>query len=81
MEHEYFVYMLTNKSRSTLYVGMTGDLQRRMGEHKEGNVDGFTKRYRLTRLVWVELFGRPLEAIAAEKRIKKWNRAWKERLI
>jgi putative endonuclease len=76
----YFVYILTNASR-TLYVGVTGDLERRIAEHREKLVEGFTKRYNLTRLVYVEECGEVLDALARENEIKGWRRAKKVALI
>jgi putative endonuclease len=76
----YFVYILTNQSR-TLYVGMTNNLARRVAQHKEGEVPGFTKRYRIKRLVYFEEFRNVRDAIAREKEIKGWRRAKKTALI
>ena len=79
-EHRYFVYILTNKSR-TLYVGVTNDLPRRIYEHKNKLVDGFSKQYNLTQLVYFEECSDVLEAIAREKQIKGWRRSKKIALI
>ncbi len=76
-----FVYLLTNKPYGTLYVGVTNDLVRRIHEHREGVVDGFTKTYALKRLVWYEIHESIIEAITREKQIKEWRRAWKVNLI
>lgn len=76
-----WLYILTNRPNGTLYVGVTSDIVRRIWEHREGVVDGFTKRYRLKRLVYVERFGEIGAAIQREKNIKQWPRAWKVRLI
>ena len=81
MRREYYVYILASKPNGTLYVGVTNNLARRVWEHKQGLVEGFTKKYRVHRLVYSDCFARPSEAIQAEKRLKKWNRAWKIRLI
>ena len=78
---DYFVYMLASQRNGTLYVGVTNDLVRRIGEHNSREVPGFTKRYGVSLLVWYELFGDINDAIAREKQIKGWNRAWKIRLI
>ena len=78
---DYFVYMLASQRNGTLYVGVTNDLVRRIGEHKSGEVPGFTKRHSVSLLVWYEAFGEINDAIAREKQIKGWNRAWKIRLI
>ena len=75
----YWVYILCSKRNGTLYVGVTKDLSRRVYEHKL--VDGFTKKYDVNKLVHVESFNDINEAIYREKCIKKWNRAWKLRLI
>lgn len=77
----YFVYVLASKRNGTLYVGMTGDLERRIREHKDGLFDGFTKRYNVHQLVHYEQYESPLEAIQREKNIEKWNRKWKLWLI
>jgi putative endonuclease len=78
---QYFVYILASKRNGTLYVGVTNDLARRVSEHKEKAVPGFKRRYRVDILVWYEAHGDISEAIAREKEIKGWNRAWKIRLI
>ena len=77
----YFVYMLASKRNGTLCVGVTNDLSRRVREHREKIVPGFTKRYGVYILVWYEIHGDINLAIAREKQIKGWNRAWKLRLI
>ena len=73
--------MLASQRNGTLYVGVTNDLARRIGEHKDKAVPGFTKRYEVGILVWYEAFGDINDAIIREKQIKGWNRAWKIRLI
>jgi putative endonuclease len=65
----------------TLYIGLTNDLLRRIHEHKEDLVEGFTKRYSIHMLVYYEIFSNVSDAILREKRIKKWNRQWKINLI
>jgi putative endonuclease len=75
------VYILANKIGGTLYIGVTSDLVRRVFEHRSEVVRGFTKRYRVHRLVYFEQFSDVQTAIRREKRLKKWNRAWKVRLI
>ena len=77
----YWVYILTNQPRSTLYVGVTNDLVRRAHEHREGLVIGFTKRYKLQMLVHFERFDSPQAAIQREKNIRHWSRAWKLQLV
>jgi len=76
----YFVYILGN-NRPTLYIGITSNLIRRVWEHKQLVVDGFTKRYRLTKLLYFEEYLDPQQAIQREKQLKHWNRAWKLGLI
>ncbi|MFH1831209.1 MAG: GIY-YIG nuclease family protein [bacterium] len=77
----YVVYILTNKPRGTLYVGVTNNLKCRMREHRLGLVDGFTKKYDLKMLVHVEQSDSAISAISREKRLKSWNRKWKIDLI
>jgi putative endonuclease len=77
----YYVYFLASDRNGTLYVGVTNDLVRRVYEHKNKIVRGFTQRYGVGRLVWFEIYDDPRSAIAREKDIKKWRRAWKLRLI
>ena len=76
-----WVYIITNRRQGTLYVGVTSDIARRAWEHREGIVDGFSKRYGLKHLVYAERHEAIEEAIRREKRIKKWSRAWKIELI
>ncbi|MBR0826484.1 GIY-YIG nuclease family protein [Bradyrhizobium manausense] len=77
----YYVYILASKIGGTLYIGVTNDLIRRVAEHKLKLVESFTKDYDVVRLVYFEQFDDPENAIKREKRLKKWNRAWKVRLI
>ena len=77
----YHVYMLASGRHGTLYVGVTNDLARRIHEHKEKLIKGFTSQYGVTCLVWYETYERIDEAIAREKALKKWHRDWKVRLI
>ena len=77
---QYCVYIMTNSS-GTLYVGMTNNLQRRVYEHKYNLIEGFTKKYNVTRLVYFEETGDVQSAIAREKEIKKWRRSKKIALI
>jgi putative endonuclease len=81
MRQPYFVYILASRMGGTLYIGVTNDLQRRIVEHRRGAFPGFTKRYGVARLVYFEEFGHVRDAIVREKQLKKWNRAWKIRLI
>jgi putative endonuclease len=76
-----FVYILASGRNGTLYTGVTNDLVRRMAEHKDGQVDGFTKKYKVDQLVYYEPHEDMRSANTREKQIKKWNRAWKVRLI
>jgi putative endonuclease len=75
------VYILASKRNGTLYVGVTSNLASRIEAHRSGVVDGFTKKYDVKTLVYFELHADMYEAIEREKRIKKWNRAWKVQLI
>jgi len=77
---KYYVYILTNHS-GTLYTGMTNNLSRRLQEHRSRQVAGFTKKYRITRLIFFEEFETPIEALMREKQIKGWLRIKKIRLI
>ena len=79
--HSYYVYILASQKNGTLYVGVTNDLVRRVYEHREGVVDGFTRRYGAKMLVHFEVFDDVRFAIGREKRLKKWPRAWKIALI
>ena len=76
-----WVYIMTNEPNGTLYIGVTSDLPRRAWQHREGLIDGFTKRYGLTRLVFFERHDDIRTAIQREKNLKRWPRAWKVRLI
>ncbi len=75
------VYILASKPFGTLYIGVTSNLIQRVWHHRNGSVEGFTKRYGVRRLVWYEAHESMESAIGREKAIKKWNRAWKIRLI
>nr|WP_040757857.1 GIY-YIG nuclease family protein [Vibrio scophthalmi] len=75
------IYLLTNYSRSTLYIGVTGRLKERVWQHKNGTCEGFTNKYGVHYLVYYELHQSFRTAIEREKKLKKWKRAWKERLI
>ncbi len=76
-----FVYFMTNRRNGALYVGVTSDLPRRIYEHRNGLLPGFTKQYGLKRLVYFEQYDDIRAAIQREKAIKHWPRAWKVRLI
>ncbi|MEA2064558.1 MAG: GIY-YIG nuclease family protein [Gemmatimonadota bacterium] len=77
----YYVYILASKRNGTLYIGVTNDLVRRVYEHKNNLFAGFTSKYGVHRLVYYERFENIEYAIQREKRLKKWNRAWKLALI
>jgi putative endonuclease len=77
----YFVYILASQRNGTLYIGVTNDITRRVYEHKNDCVEGFTKRYSVHLLVYFEEFYNVDAAITREKQLKKWKRAWKLRLI
>ena len=81
MAKKGYVYILASKKQGTLYIGVTSNLLRRVEEHKTGAVQGFTKRYCVHRLVYYETCDSIIAAIAREKRLKRWNRAWKISLI
>ena len=78
---QYYVYLLTNKTNKVLYIGVTNDLARRMFEHKNKAMEGFTKKYNLTKLVYYETTDDARSAIAREKQLKNWHREWKLNLI
>jgi len=80
-EKQYYIYILTNKSNRVLYIGVTNDIVRRVFEHRNKLVDGFTKKYNLTKLVYYEVAENIESAIKREKQLKNWHRAWKVNLI
>ena len=80
-EFQPTVYILASARNGTLYVGVTSDLMRRVHEHREGVIPGFTREHGVKRLVWFEQHATMEQAILREKRIKKWNRTWKLKLI
>jgi len=75
------VYLLASRRNGTTYVGVTSNLLQRIAQHREGTFDGFTRKHNVKLLVWFEQHSTMEHAIVREKRIKKWNRAWKLRLI
>ncbi|MFZ3138766.1 MAG: GIY-YIG nuclease family protein [Thermodesulfovibrionales bacterium] len=77
----YYVYILTNKQNGVLYIGVTNNLERRMYEHKNKLMEGFTKKYNLGRLVYFEETDSIESAIKREKQLKNWRRDWKTKLI
>ncbi|MGO2103488.1 GIY-YIG nuclease family protein [Psychroflexus halocasei] len=79
--HNYSVYILTNKQRGTLYIGMTGGIDDRIERHRQGKGSFFTAKYNLTKLVYQEDFQYVNDAIAREKQLKSWQRDWKIELI
>jgi putative endonuclease len=80
-DKNYYLYIITSKKNGTLYIGITGDLVKRIYEHKQNAVDGFTKKYNVHQLVYYEVYRDIEEAILREKQMKKWNRKWKVRII
>jgi len=80
-EKQYYVYLLTNWNNKVIYVGITNDLRRRLFEHKNKLVKGFTEKYNVTKLVYFETTTDVTSAIAREKEIKKWRREKKNRLV
>jgi putative endonuclease len=77
----FYVYMMTNCSRVVLYTGITNSLMRRVAQHRKGEIEGFTKTYKVNRLVYYECFNDPRDAIAREKEIKGWRREKKNALV
>ena len=80
-QHKYYVYIITNKKDGVLYIGVTNDLERRVLEHKNKLIKGFSSRYNLNKLMYFEEFQSIKEAIRREKSLKKWKREWKVNLI
>jgi putative endonuclease len=81
MSQTFYVYILASRYRGTLYIGISNDIARRVGEHKSGAVKAFTQRYKVNRLVYFEAYGSILEARARERALKRWRREWKFDLI
>lgn len=81
MNLDYYVYILASKKNGTLYIGVTNDLLRRVFEHRSEMIDGFTKKYKVRKLVYYEHTNDIYSAIEREKMLKKWNRQWKIELI
>lgn len=77
----YYVYIITNHTNSVLYIGITNNIEKRINEHKKGKVKGFSQKYRLYKLVWLQEFADVSQAISMEKKLKGWKRAKKEALI
>lgn len=80
-EHQYYIYIITNKPGGVLYIGVTNDLVRRVSEHREGEVSGFTQKYKLKHLVYFEQTDTIEAALQREKNLKNWHRQWKINLI
>ncbi len=80
-EKVFYIYIMTNKNNTVLYVGVTSNLQKRIFEHKNKLVSGFTKQYNIEKLVYYETCGEALPAFEREKKLKRWKRKWKEDLI
>ena len=78
---QFYGYIMTSRRNGTLYTGVTSDLIKRVYEHKNGLVDGFTKKYAVHFLVWYEIHQTADTAFTREKQIKKWNRSWKLELV
>ncbi len=76
-----YIYIMTNKSNTTIYVGVTSDLVKRVYEHKQKLLDGFTKKYNINKLVYYEVYSDISEAIKREKQLKTFKREWKNQLI
>ena len=81
LDKQFYVYILTSKRNGTLYIGVTFDLPKRIWQHKNKMVEGFTKRYNVNKLVYYEVHADAQSAITREKQLKKWRRAWKLQLI
>lgn len=79
--HNYYVYIMASKKNGTLYIGMTNDLIRRVYQHKAGEIEGFTKKYGIDKLVYYEHTTDVRAAIQREKQLKEWQREWKINLI
>ena len=80
-DKQYYVYILTNKSNNVLYIGVTNNLERKMFEHKNKLIEGFSKKYNLTKLIYFEMSENAESAIRREKQLKNWHREWKINLI
>ena len=78
---KYYVYILTNWNNKVMYIGITNNIHRRMEEHKNGNCEGFTKKYKVNKLVYLEETKDVKVAIEREKQLKKWNREKKNALV
>ncbi|OGH99111.1 MAG: hypothetical protein A2104_00805 [Candidatus Melainabacteria bacterium GWF2_32_7] len=81
MSKDYYIYILTNYNQTSFYIGFTNDLIRRIYEHKEKFIKGYSQKYHLTKLVYYEIISSVEEAILREKKLKNWHREWKINLI
>ena len=81
MHKAYYIYILSNFKRNVIYVGVTNNLQKRVWEHKQNLVEGFSKKYKVHDLIYFETFSDPISAIKREKQIKSWSRGKKDELI
>ena len=81
LNKNYFIYFLTNFTNTTFYIGVTNNLQRRMYEHENFLIEGFTKKYKLTKLIYYEEYSNVDEAVRRKKQLKNWHRDWKINLI
>ncbi len=81
MQKYFYIYIITNKRNGTLYIGVTSNLSQRISQHKNKEVEGFSKKYGLDQLVYFEQFEQAETAFIREKQLKKWKRSWKLRII
>lgn len=81
MDKTYFVYIMASKPKGATYIGVTSDLNRRVYEHRQGLIGGYTKRFHIKKLVYYETYNEVILAIEREKKLKKWRRNWKLALI
>jgi len=79
--NSYFVYILTNQKNGTLYIGVTNNIKRRTIEHKQREIEGFTQKYKINKLVYFEEYNDIKDAIHREKCLKRWKRDWKIKLV
>jgi len=77
----YYVHILASRKDGAIYIGVTNDIVRRVFEHRQKAVPGFTTKYNITRLVWFDVYDDPISAISREKELKKWRRDWKVQSI
>ncbi len=81
IKNQYYIYILANKRNGTLYIGVTSNLVKRVYEHKNNIIEGYSKKYNIHKLVYYEITDDIESAIRREKQLKKWNRKWKINLI